>query len=276
MLRHSTFDKYYKSIVAKHDAKMAAQLRKQIEAGIDNYKSSGAIGQLPTDGINDAITELFTDAAVMWGRYVQKTLPKVEEKKSEGLDQFIRIVKKFFSYYFMDRSVTQITETTRAFMLQVINDGIDNGLGEDEIVRNLRESNLTNARARLITRTETGRAMNTGAMLSAATSRVVMDKVWISAQDNRTRRLPRDNYDHLHMKGKQVPYDGVFIVPSTQSIDLMSYPGDSAGSAGNVCNCRCTVAFVPKRDASGNLQLVDLNNPTQRNNIYRSIVLNNS
>jgi hypothetical protein len=118
--------------------------------------------------------------------------------------------------------------------------------------------------------------MNTGAMLSAATSRVVMDKVWISAQDNRTRRLPRDNYDHLHMKGKQVPYDGVFIVPSTQSIDLMSYPGDSAGSAGNVIQCRCTVAFVPKRDASGNLQLVDLNNPTQRNNIYRSIVLNNS
>jgi uncharacterized protein with gpF-like domain len=161
-------------------------------------------------------------------------------------------------------------------MLQVINDGIDKGLGEDEIVRNLRESNLTNARARLITRTETGRAMNTGAMLSAATSKVIMDKVWISAQDNRTRRLPRDNYDHLHMKGKQVPYDGVFIVPSTQSIDLMSYPGDSAGSAGNVCNCRCTVAFVPKRDASGNLQLVDLNNPTQRNNIYRSIVLNNS
>jgi hypothetical protein len=31
------------------------------------------------------------------------------------------------------------------------------------------------------------------------------------------------------------------------------YPGDGKASAGNVINCRCTIAFVGKRDADGML-----------------------
>ena len=53
------------------------------------------------------------------------------------------------------------------------------------------------------------------------------------------------------MDGKKVNFSDGFIVPSTKSIDMMMYPGDPNGSAGNVCNCRCTVAFVPMRDANG-------------------------
>ena len=35
--------------------------------------------------------------------------------------------------------------------------------------------------------------------------------------------------------------------------EMLSFPGDPKGRAGNVVNCRCTVAIVPKRDSQGNL-----------------------
>lgn len=254
---------------------MQKVIRDQVNYGIEQYKNKGNYASLPTDELEAELKTIFVDGAYVWGKFIQKSLPK-DVQKSEQQDTFYRIVNSFFSYYFMNKSVTQITDTSRNFMNKVIQDGISQGLGEDEIVRNLRNSEITDSRARLITRTETGRAMNTGAMLAAATSNFLMEKVWVSAQDNRTRRLPRDQYDHLHMNGKKVPFDGVFVVPSTETIDLMQYPSDAAGSAGNVVNCRCTVAFVPKRNDAGDLMRIDVNNPIQRNNIYRSIVLNNS
>ena len=275
MVRHSTFERYYKNVVAKHDAAMQKVIRDQVNYGIEQYKNNGNYASLPTDELEKALKTIFVDGAYVWGKFIQKSLPK-DVQKSEQQDTFYRIVNSFFSYYFMNKSVTQITDTTRNFMNKVIQDGISQGLGEDEIVRNLRNSEITDSRARLITRTETGRAMNTGAMLAAATSNFLMEKVWVSAQDNRTRRLPRDQYDHLHMNGKKVPFDGVFVVPSSETIDLMQYPSDAAGSAGNICNCRCAIAFVPKRNDAGDLMRIDVNNPIQRNNIYRSIVLNNS
>ena len=275
MVRQSTFEKYYKSIVAKFDDAMKKVLLNQIDEGIKLYKAGNSLADINTDELKKLLIDIFGNGAYTWGKFVQKTLPK-DEVKSESQDTFYRIVNSFFGYYFMDKSVTQITDTTKKLMNKTIQDGIAAGLGEDEIVRNLRNSELTDSRARLIVRTEVNRAMNTGAMLSAATSNFIMEKVWISAQDNRTRRLPRDRYDHLHMNGKTAPFDGVFVVPSTESIDLMQYPGDAAGSAGNVCNCRCAIGFQPKRNASGQLEKVDWNNPIQRNNIYRVIVLNNS
>jgi hypothetical protein len=50
-----------------------------------------------------------------------------------------------------------------------------------------------------------------------------------------------------------VPYDGFFIIPSTKTIDAMQFPGDPNASAGNLCNCRCTVVFEPVRDRQGAL-----------------------
>ncbi len=38
-----------------------------------------------------------------------------------------------------------------------------------------------------------------------------------------------------------------------EGVDLMSGPGDVHASAGNVCNCRCTLAFKAKRDENGRL-----------------------
>jgi len=51
------------------------------------------------------------------------------------------------------------------------------------------------------------------------------------------------------MNGKRVGYNEKFNVSGQE----MEYPGDPNASAGNVVNCRCTVAVVPKRDSNGDL-----------------------
>jgi hypothetical protein len=113
------------------------------------------------------------------------------------------------------------------------------------------------------------KAANAGAMLGAAEMGIAVQKEWISAQDNRTRRLGRDQYDHLHMNGIRVNYNEAFVIPSTKSIDMMQFPGDPNASAGNVCNCRCTLAFVPIRDDMG--RPVDMNRVSPVPNIFSQI-----
>ena len=119
-----------------------------------------------------------------------------------------------------------------------------------------------------IVRTEMNKAANTGAMVAAASSNVEIEKKWNSAQDNRTRRIPRNQYDHLFMNGVKVGYDERFVVPSTKTVDAMLYPGDPSASAGNLCNCRCMVSFQAKRDA--NDDLIPLKQP--KNNPFSDLL----
>jgi len=59
---------------------------------------------------------------------------------------------------------------------------------------------------------------------------------WLSTVDNDTRP------DHLECNGQIRGIDEPFDVGG----ESMQYPGDPAGGAGNVCNCRCTVLPVIK------------------------------
>ena len=93
------------------------------------------------------------------------------------------------------------------------------------------------ARATLIARTESCSTMNAGAM-ELYKSEGVNYKEWISVQDDRTRD------SHLLMDGTVVPVTDKFEVPATSQTEgaWMDYAGDPSAPAGQVCNCRCTVA----------------------------------
>lgn len=99
-----------------------------------------------------------------------------------------------------------------------------------------------------IARTETTSASNFAAFETAKQSDLVLDKVWISVQDDRTRLNP---FDHLDMNNVKQELEKPFFVGG----ENIQYPGDTKASAGNVINCRCSVSFVPKRDADGMLIL---------------------
>jgi hypothetical protein len=141
------------------------------------------------------------------------------------------------------------------------------GIGMEETIKEMQRivnsRNFYRWQAMRIARTETTASANFGAIESGKVSGYVMEKVWISARDTRTRRKPDDKYDHYHMNGVKVPQDGVFVFNESDlfGADKLEYPGDPKGKAGNLVNCRCSVGIVPKRDENGNL-VKDDTNPT--------------
>jgi SPP1 gp7 family putative phage head morphogenesis protein len=92
-------------------------------------------------------------------------------------------------------------------------------------------------RAELIARTESCTTMNAGA-IELYRSEDIGYKEWISTNDDRTRD------SHLLMDGVVVPITDKFEVPATSQSEgaFMEYAGDPSAPAGQVCNCRCTVA----------------------------------
>ena len=97
---------------------------------------------------------------------------------------------------------------------------------------------MSDVRSYLIARTETGATVNFGQMATYQATGVEK-KEWISTLDDRTRET------HLIMDGKVANVGDTFEVENINGgVDNMLYPSDPNGSAGNVCNCRCTIVGV--------------------------------
>jgi hypothetical protein len=92
-------------------------------------------------------------------------------------------------------------------------------------------------RATLIARTESCSTMNAGSN-ELYKAEGINYKEWISVQDDRTRD------SHLIMDGTVIPITDKFEVPAVDNVDgaYMEYAGDPSAPAGQVCNCRCTIA----------------------------------
>lgn len=101
---------------------------------------------------------------------------------------------------------------------------------------------LSPGRARTIARTEITMATQAGSLEAAKELQIPdLEKEWVSAQDDRVRGLsPKDDADHAVMNGQQEPLDAKFVVPPDADMDG---PGDSAGGASQVCNCRCVLVY---------------------------------
>ena len=236
-------------------------VRDAIESQIDYYIKTKSL-DLPKKEITKALLGLHFDCAYPMAVQERANIKRaINRKAEEPFNRLEWMVNEYFRKELLSKAVIPITNTTRKQIEMVMTQAAVEGWGVDKTVRELKNSDITKNRAELIVRTESTKAANAGKMLGAADMGVAVEKQWVSATDIRTRRIPRDQYDHLHMNGKRVPYDSGFIVPSTRSIDLMLYPGDPQGAAGNVCNCRCTVVFIPIRDAVG--QVVPLRQTMQ-------------
>ncbi|MBP6432962.1 MAG: hypothetical protein KA319_14465, partial [Ferruginibacter sp.] len=183
-----------------------------------------------------------------------KHLTYLKRQKARMPIGFNQLMTDLLNNYFLIEllnTVEDITGYTKELIRNILLKAVPLGLSIGEITEQLQDIGFTYQRARTIARTETVTAANVGAMLSVKTTGLSLRKVWISATDNRTRRRPRDKYDHLHMNGVIVSYDELFNV----SGDLMAQPGDRKhkANAGNIINCRCTIGFEPIRDKYGKL-----------------------
>jgi len=91
-----------------------------------------------------------------------------------------------------------------------------------------------------IARTEVIGAYNGGTLEGWVQTGVVKGKVWLSSLDDRTRTPPESEFDHVGAHGEEVGIREPFVMTG----ESLMYPGDGAGSAGNVINCRCTMTAI--------------------------------
>jgi len=179
--------------------------------------------------------------------------PEIRQNKSFGFNSIWRGLIQGFFDIISARKITQMTRTEQQRINILLQKAQDQGLDVWDTRRLLLSPDVNDARARLITRTESLGAASFGATVAANQTGLVLIKRWISARRWSTRRLPKDQFDHFNMHMVTVRQDERFLVPSKTGGEFMLYPGDQEGSAGNICNCLCKVIYEAERDASGRL-----------------------
>ena len=258
------YKKLYWNALKQYSPKFQKELQRQV----DTYCNTLDYNAISSKAIKKTIQKLHlalgTKMAGIAYKNVNKSVKSTtgpKEVKSALTDLWAYTILTYLEQKGLEELAEEITDTTKEQIRRFLIQAQEQNLTINETIKLLRVSGLTDYRAALIARTETGRAANVGSVVGAVSTGLVTVKEWIATRDARTRRIPRDQTDHLVMDGVQVPIDATFTVKGMKYIDLMLHPCDSSAHAGNVCNCRCTLGYEAQRDGSGNLQKLENNPP---------------
>ena len=257
--RHARYERLaYRTIIA--------ELRKQannipfILLTEDNYKGTieRAISQQSFVQSYYNIYDQIGQKEGLWmGKFINRQIK--QGTKDFTINEFLSEWSRRLLQFLINESSVRITNVRRNFIeyiQEVLAQGIADGKDISEIATDLQlliqRRDFYRWQALRIARTETTAAANFASIVSADVSGVVSDKMWISTRDARTRRKPKNKFDHCNMNGVKVGVNEDFIV----SGEKMRFPGDPKGSEGNVINCRCSSAIVPRRDANGRIMRI--------------------
>lgn len=213
------------------------------------------------DDTAQVLTDLHKEFTLSYAttRYKRLMALSRSKKKDSGAfgfsDEWIQAIIDYLNNFLLNRAVLPVTDGTKKQILEVLNQAQQEGWSIDRIIQELTnkgQDELTDFRARRIVRTELTIASGFADKLVQDKVPFEVDKEWISVHDNRTRD------SHNMMDGVVVDGNADFHVPIIKKkvqigIDLMSGPGDPEATPGNVINCRCTKALIPKRDKKGRL-----------------------
>ena len=224
-------------------------IRKQFFEFADKIEAGQSIDSLlPIQDIASVIRTLYVDAGVTFARYQERELQAVIKRFNPN-DKWVNEINEYFRLNLLNKAVLPISETTRAIVLKLIQRAQDEGWGVDKLVSYIRKetAELSRYRARMIVRTESGRAANLGKWIAAREFTYLTDKVWVSAGDRRVRPQPDfrpDSANHIELNGMKAGLDETFI-------NGLLFPGDPNGPANEVINCRCTIIFKTVKDIDG-------------------------
>jgi hypothetical protein len=235
---HRLMIRYERLFAPKFNAALKEQHQQYIQNG-----TLMAVNSIP---IHKVLLELYVTIAPLWGKVSNRQIRTYKASGQLGFSQrIIDLIKTYFEVEIWNLA-DEITSTTKRVIQEVLNQAVKEGSGFDEIVKRLVSPSLTSIRARLIARTEINSAANKAAAIVSRETHLVQDKMWIAAKDNRTRYY---HSDHGGVDGTIRPSEEKFNVGGK----MMDGPGDKAGGPENVCNCRCVMSFIPRRDSSGRL-----------------------
>lgn len=222
---------------------------------IGTYKAY-LIGYVNKKMIFDSYVKVYEEIGTKHGKRVGRQINKQINQKDFTVDAFLNEFQKTLVKFLVDNEGSRITSVRKSYiqyLTQIISKGVEEGktlsMIATDMEKLIKSRNFYRWQALRIARTETTAASNYAATVSSSVSGVLMDKVWVSALDARTRQAPDSKFDHYHMNQVKVPLEDAFNV----SGEKLMFPGDPNGSGGNVINCRCSVAQVVRRDSDGNI-----------------------
>lgn len=220
---------------------LAAEIRRTSEAMLAAYRATGRAPALPDDHeqrIADIYRQMAEVGIEAFGERIVgqgKHLGLILERKS-FVEFFRRLALDYIGLEMIRRRITSVAETTREQIVNQIAKGQQAGEGVDQIAKRIAGNVgiISRQRGALIARTETHGAANYGADGAARATGLTLRKEWVAAEDERTRE------SHSEANGQIVDMDQPFDVGN----ERLMYPGDPAGSAGNIINCRCAVSHI--------------------------------
>jgi len=259
----------YKKLYANALKQYSPKFKKELQNQVNTYCRTLDYNAISDKAIKKTVQKLHLAMGVKMAQISSKVVKRsvkgiyeALEVKSAETDLFAYTILQYLQTQGLDQLASDITNTTKEQIRRYLIQSAEQNLTLPESIALLRNAGITDYRAELIARTETGRAANIGSMVGATSTGLVTVKEWIAARDNRTRRIPRDQFDHLNMDGTKIPMDATFKLQNKKGgFDLMLHPCDSSGSAGDVCNCRCTLGYEAQRDKNGKLLKLQDNPP---------------
>lgn len=205
--------------------------------------------------MNQAYVKVYTRVGLVHGKRVGAEMNRDLKRYVRDIYEstFMRSIYEWVQTN-LGLRITQVNEYTIELIQQLVTDSLDRGYSVSQmrayLQRRLNSPAFTRMRSLRIARTETTTAANHGAYVAAGESDLVLDKLWISVIDDRTRPVPgsKENANHRIQNGKTSPKDENFVMSDGTT---MMFPGDPKAAADQVINCRCSVGYVPRRDNNG-------------------------
>lgn len=237
---------YFKSFDRKRlthqrygEQRIAKGLREQIDTIIEILPQAGAgalLASLDQFSKIEPVERAYQDIyGRVGGDFARDQFQRLTGKSKKAESDWIEYMRNFALTQSGTR-IKRVSEVTLQRVRRVLEQGVSEGLGTEEIARRIEQSNAVNrVRARVIARTEIISASNAAADLGARSTGLTLEKEWLTAIDGRERE------DHAIANGQTVAMDEDFIVGGEQA----KYPGDPRLSAENVIQCRCVHLMNP-------------------------------
>lgn len=232
---------------------MASTLRREF-IRVGKYAASkvgtGA-SLLPPDhqsNIAEAAIRALSPLLLRMGREVDRSA-KGSTWNIERKDLSQELMERIARTYLATRApwVSQVTTITTAKIIRrVVANATDQGMPNAELAKALRNTftQMARPRAELISRTESHTAAMTASQEAVKEVAPEATKVWTTANDGRVRAFGRgDEWSHRQVDGQRRPMSEPFEVPGRDGVELLRYPGDPHGSAGNIIHCRCVMTY---------------------------------
>lgn len=235
----------YQRLLKRYERKFTPVIYRAIKEQIDEYLKTRSLDSIKQDPILQALDKLYVESGSAWAFRVDKEIRRQLNLPRIGTGFSRQIAKLIRDQYRVDmlNMSKEITDTTKKRIRNILIEGVDSSLTVDETAKLIQENGVTQARARVIARTETVKAANGAALANAEDKGYVYQKQWFAVMDKRTR------HDHRKLDGQTIDKEDAFSIVDKNGItQRMRYPGDDSlgASPAEVINCRCSMLLIAK------------------------------